>query len=80
MKNDLREALNIVKTEEGERLKRKINANHFLECSAKNNYNINKVIYEAVRATVVGRPHPTINESYCCCSGILRNVFCCCSN
>lgn len=44
--------------EEGERLKRKINANQFLECSAKNNENINEVIYEAIRAAVAGPIDP----------------------
>lgn len=78
-KNDLTMAVDIVRTEEGESMKQKINANQFLECSAKDTYNINEVIYEAVRATVAGRPDLTIDES-CCCSGIIRKVFCCGSN
>lgn len=54
-KCDLSVGTNIVRTEEGERMRRKINANQFLECSAKNNQNVNEVIYEAVRASVNGR-------------------------
>lgn len=44
--------------EEGEKLQRKLNANRFLECSAKNNENINEVIYEAIRAAVAGPLDP----------------------
>lgn len=54
-KCDLSLGPNIVRLEEGERMRRKINANQFLECSAKDNENINEVIYEAVRASVNGR-------------------------
>lgn len=73
-------AVNLVQTEEGERMKRKINANQFLECSAKENYNINEVIYEAVRAINIGRPEPPIGESCWRCAGLMRKVFCCGSN
>lgn len=40
-----------IPTEEGERLKKKLKAVSFIECSAKEFKNINEVIYEAVRAS-----------------------------
>lgn len=41
--------------EEGERMQQQINANQFIDCSAKNNKNIDQVIYEAIRAAVDGQ-------------------------
>lgn len=64
-KSDLYVGANTVRVEEGERLRRKINANQFLECSAKNNENINEVIYEAVRAAVNGRPEEEPEDAGC---------------
>lgn len=52
---------------------RKINANQFLECSAKNYENINEVVYEAVRAAVAGPP-PEPEKSF---FDVVRNCFCC---
>lgn len=72
-KSDLTVGINIVQVEEGERLQRRINANQFLECSAKNNENINEVIYEAIRAAVAGPLDPpevgcfqTLHKILCC--------------
>lgn len=59
--------------EEGERLQRKINANQFLECSAKNNENINEVIYEAIRAAVAG----PLDPPQLGCLEILQKYLCC---
>ncbi|XP_031623858.1 ras-like GTP-binding protein RhoL [Contarinia nasturtii] len=72
-KSDLTVGINIVQEEEGERLKRKINANQFLECSSKHNENINEVIYEAIRAAVVGPPEPPETS---CCTSILKWFRC----
>lgn len=72
-KSDLTVGINIVQVEEGEKLQRKINANQFLECSAKNNDNINEVIYESIRAAVAGPLDPPPmgwNE-------LLRKYLCC---
>lgn len=54
---------NSVRTEDGEQMRAEINANQFLECSAKNYENINEVIYEAVRASVAGRPEMESDSS-----------------
>lgn len=54
-------------------MKRKVNANQFLECSAKNNENVNEVIYEAVRAAVAGVPE--LPKKSCC--SFLEGFFCC---
>lgn len=59
-----READSEVSTEEGQRLARKINANSFVECSAKANVNIQLAIEEAVRACFLGVPEP--QEEECC--------------
>lgn len=72
-KTDLNHGPNVVSKADGERMKRKINANQFLGCSAKNYVNINEVVYEAVRAATVGRPDPP-TETY---FDTLRNCFCC---
>lgn len=72
-KSDLEVGINIVRPEEGERIMRKINANQFLECSAKNNENINEVVYEAIRAAVAGIPHQPEKS----CFGVMRDYLCC---
>lgn len=59
-----READNEVTTEEGQRLARKINANSFVESSAKNNVNVQLAIEEAVRACFQGIPEQ--QEDECC--------------
>lgn len=72
-KSDLTVGINIVQVEEGEKMRRKINANQFLECSAKQNDNINEVIYEAIRAAVAGpieQPNAGIFET-------VRRIVCC---
>lgn len=43
-----------VTTKEGEALRKRINANIFIESSAKTHKNVQLVIHEAVRASVVG--------------------------
>lgn len=55
-KADLRENSRkpLISTEEGAELCRKIYANRFVECSAKENVHIKEVIHEAVRASVKG--------------------------
>lgn len=72
-KSDLEVGINIVHTEEGERLMRKINANQFLECSAKNYENINEVVYEGIRAAVAGVPAEPEHSYF----DIMRNYLCC---
>lgn len=44
----------LVTTVEGEDLSRKVHANRFVECSAKENIRIAEAIHEAVRAAVKG--------------------------
>uniref|UniRef100_A0A7G3AUY2 Putative rho n=1 Tax=Lutzomyia longipalpis TaxID=7200 RepID=A0A7G3AUY2_LUTLO len=56
-----------VTTEEGQALSRRIKANVFIECSAKAQRNIQLVIYEAVRASVVGVQHYEEEEEGCSC-------------
>lgn len=73
-KTDLEHGVNIVQPEEGEKLRRKINANQFLECSAKNYENINEVIYEAIRAAVAGPIEPPKRS----CFVQFRRSFCGC--
>uniref|UniRef100_A0A336MYV3 CSON009870 protein n=1 Tax=Culicoides sonorensis TaxID=179676 RepID=A0A336MYV3_CULSO len=59
-----------VTTEEGEILSKQINANSFIECSAKEDIRVRETIYEAVRAAVVGVPEQTkqddANDGFCC--------------
>lgn len=69
-KSDLKNAQNIVNSAEGEIIKRKINANVFIECSAKDYVNINEVIYEAVRAATNGIPEIEQEQSFCNCCWI----------
>ncbi|XP_053687051.1 ras-like GTP-binding protein RhoL [Sabethes cyaneus] len=52
-----------ISTREGEQLSRKMNANSFVECSAKENINIKLAIEEAVRACLLGVPQPPEEES-----------------
>lgn len=61
-----------MQTHEGEAVKRTLNANAFLECSAKEYRNINEVIYEAVRASDRGAPPPQEEEDGC------MSFFTCC--
>lgn len=55
-KTDLRQTFRkpLVSTEEGEDLCRRVHANKFIECSAKENIQIVNAIHEAVRATIKG--------------------------
>lgn len=46
-----------ISTRDGEKLRRKINANAFIECSAKTDTNVREIIYEAVKASMAGIPH-----------------------
>lgn len=55
-------------------MKIKINANQFLECSAKNYENINEVIYEAVRASAAGIPEVEPQNQ---CMECLASLSCC---
>ncbi|XP_055533001.1 ras-like GTP-binding protein RhoL [Wyeomyia smithii] len=52
-----------VSTREGEQLARKINANAFIECSAKDGSNVEQAIEEAVRACLLGVPTPPEDDS-----------------
>lgn len=64
-KSDLRGLNHAVQAHEGEEVKRTLNGNAFLECSAKEYRNINEVIYEAVRAADRGVPPPQEEEEGC---------------
>lgn len=65
-KIDLRRHIDTeVSTTEGEKLARKINANCFVECSAKNGINVKLAIEEAVRACIYGVPMPEPDEQCC---------------
>lgn len=65
-KLDLRKGANSeVSTAEGERLSRKINANSFVECSAKADINVKLAVEEAVRACFSGVPEPIADDSCC---------------
>ncbi|CAO1436409.1 unnamed protein product [Diamesa hyperborea] len=72
-KTDLRQNLirkQLITTEEGESLKRRIHANTFIECSAKDNILIKETVYEAVRASVNGAiiEEENVNSSmFSCC-------------
>lgn len=72
-KCDLTVGINVVTVEEGEKLRRKLNINQFVECSAKDNKNINQVIHEAVRATMAG-PLPPRKKG---AAQFVKKVFCC---
>lgn len=71
-KVDLRgTGINCVTTIEGDQLKRQINANSFIECSAKDNIQVKEAIHEAVRASINGVVDPkqqngSVNEEKCC--------------
>jgi uncharacterized protein (UPF0262 family) len=59
---------NTISTETGQALARDINANCFIESSAKDNLMIKEVFYEAVRASVTGVPlHNRSDHPNCCC-------------
>lgn len=74
-KCDLTVGRNILQSHDGERMRKKINANAFIECSAKNNENINEVLYAAVRATING-PLPPPEEPTCCrCFSFFQSCF-----
>lgn len=62
---------NSVQVDEGVNMKMEINANQFIECSAKTYTNINEVIYEAVRASVAGVPEIESDSSCFECLGAL---------
>ncbi|XP_055611809.1 ras-like GTP-binding protein RhoL [Uranotaenia lowii] len=73
-KSDLRkESGSQVPTSEGHKLARTINANSFVECSAKENLNVKLAIEQAVRACVDGVPE-VIEEPIC--YGICRSCSC----
>ncbi|XP_059615074.1 ras-like GTP-binding protein RhoL [Phlebotomus argentipes] len=67
-KKDLRSA-HSVSTREGEALRKRINANTFIESSAKNQTNVQLAIHEAVRASVVGVKdnHSEDSDESCSC-------------
>lgn len=60
---------NSISAEEGENMRMEINANQLLECSAKQFVNINEVIYESVRASVMGVPEVESQSSCMECLG-----------
>ncbi|XP_049299381.1 ras-like GTP-binding protein RhoL [Anopheles funestus] len=60
---------NEVSTAEGERLKRTLNANSFVECSAKDYRNVELAIEESVRACLAGVPEPQPDDSCACFQG-----------
>ncbi|XP_058458191.1 ras-like GTP-binding protein RhoL [Malaya genurostris] len=63
-KLDLRKGVSSeVTTAEGARLARKINANSFIECSAKTDQNVKLAVEEAVRACFLGVPEAPLEES-----------------
>lgn len=62
----------MITTEEGESMKTKINANIFIECSAKDNILIKETVYEAVRASVNGA---VIDEKH-----VISSLFSCCQS
>lgn len=65
-KLDLRKDISTeVTTAEGEKLSRKINANSFVECSAKHDINVKLAVEEAVRACFQGVPESTESDSCC---------------
>lgn len=61
----------LISTEEGEDLCRAIRANRFIECSAKENIQIENTIHEAVRAAVKGpvvvEEEKEKQETFCSC-------------
>lgn len=72
LRGNHRNRINMLTTEEGEVLSRRINANRFIECSSKSDINVKETIHEAVRAAINGAVvlnndnHNT--ESSCCIS------------
>ena len=65
-----------VTTEMGEKLRRKINANSFVECSAKEGLNVKLAVHEAVRASIAGIPEPDEEESHCLDLGCFTIDWC----
>lgn len=64
-KTDLRETqADSVTTAEGRRMRKKINASRYIECSAKANEGLQEVFIEAVRA-VIKKPTPLKNKLFC---------------
>lgn len=53
-------------------MKRAINANSFVECSAKDYRNVELAIEEGVRACLMGVPEPEPEDSWACCKDALR--------
>uniref|UniRef100_A0A182Q742 Uncharacterized protein n=1 Tax=Anopheles farauti TaxID=69004 RepID=A0A182Q742_9DIPT len=56
-----------VTTAEGEKLRRAINGNSFVECSAKQNCHVELAIEEGVRACLMGVPTPEPEDNCACC-------------
>lgn len=64
-KTDLRETqTDSVTTAEGRRMRKKINASRYIECSAKANEGLPDVFNEAVRA-VIKKPTPLKKKLFC---------------
>lgn len=64
-KTDLREGQSdCVTTPEGRRMRKKINASRYIECSAKANEGLPEVFIEAVRA-VIKKPTPLKKRLFC---------------
>jgi len=63
-KNDLRESEDCVSEAEGKKLKSKIKANGYLQCSAKSRVGLDDVFVEAIRAIMKQKKRPT--RSFSC--------------
>lgn len=66
-----RDKNNEVTTSDGEKLKRSVNANSFVECSAKANINVELAVEEGVRACLMGVPEPEPDDPWACCTSCL---------
>lgn len=77
-KSDLRHSPTAVSPGEADRVRRQLNANAYLECSAKQYSNINEVIHAAVRAIAHGIPVPEPDDTDACCSPTFAAWFRCC--
>ncbi|KAI4460293.1 rho family gtpase [Holotrichia oblita] len=68
-KNDLREVddptLKLISVKEGKKLARKIGAERYLECSAKNITTFDDIVVEAVRAGLIKRKEDTKQDQNC---------------
>lgn len=60
-----------VSTADGEKLKRSMNANSFVECSAKDGINVQLAVQEGVRACLMGVPEPEPDDRCGCCTTCL---------